>query len=312
MIDHPARPTPAERACAALFRAHGVLLSPDLALDWWPHRREMLAGIPYIPVTIPDDPAAAGEAVRGWIEATRGTGQIPFAIPIDEPRSADALAKVRALSTAVREAGGGPGRFLFAVTADPGPELGDAIDLHIGPRAAHLAGDAVPRWTYNGAPPLAGSVVLDAETPGTRTWGWIGWRWNIPVWYVWDALYWHDRHNRKGAPRPGRVLDPRADPVSFDDGDDRGNFDGVLALPGGDGCRPTLRLAALRRGLQDRALLELAAACAPEATAKLAAELVPTALGDAPRRGAPSWPTDEAAWELARRKLIELASCAGR
>jgi hypothetical protein len=108
---------------------------------------------------------------------------------------------------------------------------------------------------------------------------------------------------------PGRALDPRVDPASFDDGEDHGNLDGVLALPGGGGCRPTLRLAALRRGQEDRLLLELAAACAPEAAAKLAAELVPVALGDAPKRGTPSWPTDEAAWERARRRLIELASC---
>src|SRR5690606_5526388 len=158
-----------ERACHERFRAHGVLLSPDLPLEWWPHRRELLAGFPYIPTWIPKEPAAAAEAVRGWIEATRGTGQVPFSIPIDEPRTDDARRPVRALAGAVRAAGGGPGRFHFAVTADPHPALGDAIDLHIGLRAPRLAGDAGPRWTYNGAPPGAGAVVLDAETPGTRT-----------------------------------------------------------------------------------------------------------------------------------------------
>lgn len=298
-----------ERACHDEFQAHGVLLTPDLRLAWWPHRRALVAGAPYVPTVIPPEPAAAAEAVRGWIEATRGTGQVPFAIPIDEPRGADARGRVRALAGAVRAAGGGPGRFLFAVTADPDPALGDAIDLHIGLRAAHLAGDPAPRWTYNGAPPTAGAVVLDAETPGPRTWGWIAWRWDIPVWYVWDALYWHDRHNHGVAPLPGRALDPAADPVSFDDGEDHGNLDGVLALPAPGGCRPTLRLAALRRGLEDRALLELAARCAPGATARLAAQMVPAALGDAPRTGGPSWPTDEATWERARRTLIALASC---
>jgi len=302
-------PQPDERACAARFRAHGVLLTPDLQLAWWPHRRELIAGFPHVPVVIPKDPAAAGDAVRGWIEATRGTGQTPFSIPIDEPRTAEARGRVRALADAARAAGAGPGRFHFAVTAEPHPELGGAIDLYIGLRAAHLAGDPSPRWTYNGAPPVAGAVVLDAATPGPRTWGWIGWRWDIPVWYVWDALYWHDRYNRRGAPLPGRPLDPRADPVSFDDGGDRGNLDGVLALPAPGSCQPTLRLAAIRRGLQDRALLELAARCAPGATALLATMMVPTALGDAPRSGPPSWPTDEAAWERARRALIQLASC---
>jgi hypothetical protein len=234
---------------------------------------------------------------------------VPFAIPIDEPRTAEARAKVRALAEAVRAAGGGPRTFQFAVTDEPRPEYGDLVDLYISWNAAHLTGDTHDRWTYNGKPPIAGSMTLDAESPGMRSWGWIAWRWNIPVWYVWDALYWHDRHNRKGAPPPGRALDPSVDSVSFTDGEDAGNFDGVLALPAADGCQRTLRLASLRRGIQDRALLELAARCDPAATARLAAALVPRALGDAEKSGKPAWPTDEAAWERARRQLLELARC---
>lgn len=76
-------------------------------------------------------------------------------------------------------------------------------------------------WTYNGAPPHAGSFLLDGVSPGARTWGWIAWRWNISLWYVWDALYWHDRHNRNGLPLPGKPLMPAADPTSFNDGGDR-------------------------------------------------------------------------------------------
>ena len=298
-------PSAAERACIAMFREHGVMLAPDLPLASWDAYKELLDGFPHVPAIISTDPAKAGDDVRGWIEATRGTGQVPFAIPIDEPRTDEARANVTALAQAVRAAGGGPTTFRYAVTDVPRAEYGELIDLYISWNAAHLAGDRHARWTYNGAPPYAGAVVLDALTPGTRTWGWIGWRWKIPVWYVWDALYWHDRHNRKGAPLPGRALDPAIDPVSFDDGEDRGNLDGVLALPG---CQRTLRLAALRRGLVDRQLLELAATCAPAETAKLAAELVPRALGDATGKQ-PSWPTDEAAWELARRRLLQLAAC---
>jgi hypothetical protein len=287
----------AERRCIAMFASYGVLLSPDLHLEDWPARKELLAGEPYVPVILPDDPAAVGPVVKGWLDATAGTGQVPFAIPIDEPRKPEARRKVRALADAVRTAGGGPGKLLYAVTDEPRPEYGDAVDLYITLRP-HLA-DQFPRWTYNGAPPRAGAMVLDAETPGPRTWGVIGWRYQIPVWYVWDALYWHDRHNKK------RALD-LTDPTSFDDGEDHGNLDGVLALPG---CRPTLRLAALRRGLYDRALLDAAARCDRARTEQLASRLVPRALGDA--EGDPAWPTDEGAWERARRELIELASCAG-
>jgi hypothetical protein len=295
-----------ERACIALFRSYGVVFSPDVHLEDWPARKELLAGLPDLPVWIAEDPAKAEAQVKGWIAATAGTGQVPFAIPIDEPRTPEARKKVRSLADVVRAAGGGPTSFRFAVTDSPHAEYGDAIDLYISPRAVHLAGDRVPRWTYNGAPPQAGAMVLDAESPGMRTWGWIAWRWQIPIWYVWDATYWHDRHNRHGAPLPGPAMDPARDPVSFDDGEDHGNFDGVLALPG---CRPTLRMAALRRGYQDLALLDLAAACDRPKAEALAARMVPRALGDAGEGGAPAWSTDDAVWETARRELIKLASC---
>jgi hypothetical protein len=293
-----------------MFRSYGVLLSPDLPPEAWNVRRDLVAGAAFVPAVIPDDPATVGDPVRAWIANTKGTGQLPFAIPIDEPRTPAARAKVRALGDAVHGAGGGSDRFLFAVTDEPHPEYGDAVDLYITlrPRLA----DSFRRWTYNGAPPHAGSMVLDAQPPGPRTWGVIGWRWKIPVWYVWDALYWHDRHNRKA--QPPRALEPHTDAVSFDDGDDHGNLDGVLALPGDaqHPCRPTLRLAAIRRALQDRALLDAAARCSKVATDEIAESLAPRALGDVPSDGTRTWPTDEAAWETARKKLIELAgSCAG-
>jgi hypothetical protein len=292
-----------ETACAAMFRDYGILLFPDVHIEDWPARRAEVAGVRDLPVWISEDPRRAAEQVKAWIAATSGTEHLPFAIPIDEPRTPEARRRVRELGEAVRAAGGGPTTFRFAVTAAPHPDFGDTVDLFIAPGAVHLTGDRAPRWTYNGAPPFAGSMVLDAESPGMRTWGWIAWRWQVPVWYVWDGLYWHDRHNRKTTPMSSRRLDLR-DPVSFDDGEDHGNLDGVLALPG---CKPTLRLAALRRGYQDHLLLELAAACSKPAAAELAAQLVPRALGDATSTA--SWPRDEAPWEAARRRLIELASC---
>ncbi len=311
--EQPAKATPREasaieRECIDLFRAHGVLLSPDLTLEAYRARKPLLAGFPFIPAVISEQPATAAAEVRAWIAATKDAGQIPFAIPIDEPAAA-ARPKVRALADAVRAAGGGPKTFRYAVTAEPHAELGDNIDLFIHWNAAHLTGDTRERWTYNGKPPRAGSMVVDAASPGMRTWGWIAHRYRIPVWYVWDALYWHDRHNRKGAPVPGRALDVKRDAASFDDGEDHGNLDGVLALASNGRCQPTLRMAALRRGLQDRALLELAATCHPTETAALAAQVIPRALGDAPADGDPAWPADEAAWEAARRKLLQLATC---
>lgn len=283
-------PNAAERECIAMFRDRGVLLSPDLPVGAFTARRELLGDTHFVPAVI-DDPRAD---VAAWLAATEGTGLVPFAIPIDEPNAAH-RANVRALADAARQAGSGPGKFLFAVTDEPRAEYGDAIDLYITLRA-HAA-DAFERWTYNGAPPRAGSMVLDAESPGVRTWGWIAAKYRIAIWYIWDALYWHDRHNRK------RALTPADDATSFDDGEDHGNLDGVLATPG---CHATLRLEALRRGFEDRALIELARRCNSDAVAQLVDHMMPRALGDA--SGTPAWPRDEAAWEAARRRLLEIAA----
>ncbi len=284
-------PTADERACAEMFRDRGVLLAPAMPLAAWPMRRDLLDDSPIVPVAL-GDPAE----VPAWIAATRGT--LPIAIPIDEPHGDAARRRVRALAERVRAAGGGS-RFAFAVTDEPRAEYGDLIDRYVTLKPRR--GD----WTYNGAPPSAGSMVVDSAPPGLRTWGWIGWRYGIPFWYAWQALYWEDRYNHREL--PPRPLDAHGDARSFDDGEDHGNLDGVLALPG---CHPTLRLEALRRGLEDRALLELAARCEPGAAAAIAASLVPRALGDG--SGAPAWPTDEAVWETARRRLLDLASCALR
>jgi hypothetical protein len=259
-----AAPSDEERACAAMFRDYGVLLSPDLHVDAWPARRASFDGVRDVPVVISDDPAKVGDDVRAWIAATKGTGHVPFAIPIDEPRTPERVQQVVAL------------------------------DQFIQLRPAANSG----AWAYNGIPPYSGAMILDAETPGPRTWGWLMHRDGIAQWYVWDALYWHDRHNRKTTPISERALDLR-DPVSFDDGEDHGNLDGVLALPGDGTCRPTLRLAALHRGQQDRALLVLANACDPMATARIVARTMP--------RG--GWSTDESVWENSRRELIAIAAC---
>jgi len=290
----PAPPDDAEQRCVALFREYGIALAPDLDLEAFESRKRSLADFGFIPTTIGDDPATIGANAKAWIERTRGTGQLPFAIPIDEPRDHASRLRVRALADEVRKAGGGPTTFLFGVTDTPQPEYGDAVDLFL---------------TYNGTPPAAGSMVLDARTPGPRTWGWIMQRYGatkIPFWYVWDALYWHDRHNRKrhGLELPGRPLDIRKDAVSFDDNEDHGNLDGVLALPG---CRPTLRMAAIRRGLQDRQLIDLARTCDAAATEALVVKLVPKAWREVKAGEATTWPTDEAAWETARRQLVALA-----
>jgi hypothetical protein len=291
-------PSARENACIAMFREHGMLLAPPMTAVAYRARKDQLAGAPFIPVDLgKGDPVQAAAEARAWKNLT--PGQRPFAIPIDEPKQAQ-RDKVRALAEVVHEANRD---LIYAVTDEPRSEYGDTIDLYI-PQTPKLA-DNYLRWTYNGKSPGAGSMVVDAPPPGTRTWGWIAWRYKIAIWYSWNALYWHDRYNHKA--QPPRALDVTRDAASYDDGDDIGNLDGVLALPSADGCHATLRLEALRRGMEDRALLDLASTCDLDATLEVAASLVPRALGDA--SGSPAWPSDEAPWEAGRRRLLELAVC---
>jgi hypothetical protein len=289
---------PDEAAMAPLFRAHGAIASPELTAASWEARRALVAGLRFIPVLLPRECAAIRDDVRGWVERTAGTGQVPFAIPIDEPRRMLDQLRVRARAACVRDGGGGPGRFLYAVTQQPTWLMGQDVDLHITP----FGGD----WTYNGTPPWAGAMVLDAVDPGMRTWGWIGFRHDTPLWYVWDAMYWRDRYNKGRETAPAHDL--VEDPVTFDDGEDHGNLDGMLAYPG---ALPSLRLKAMRRGLQDRVLLEALVACAGRAAADaIAAPLVPRSLGTATRGEAQSWPSGDDAWEAARARVLDaLVAC---
>ena len=276
----------AERAYAALFRRYGVIASPELTLESLDARRPLVTGLRYWPVLLPRDRAGVTAAVAAWIARTRDSGAVPFAIPVDEPRTPEAQARVREVSGWVRAAGGGPGRFLYAVTHGPTPALGDAIDVYIA--GAAVRDPSLPReraWTYNGEPGWAGAMVVDARDRGTlRSWGWLGYAHAIPLWYVWDALYWHDRHHHRGD------HDLLTAPITFDDGEDHGNLDGVLAYPG---PLPSLRLAQLRRGLTDRLLLAAYAARAGRAAAQALAHDVTT-----------RWPADEAGWAAAHRALL--------
>jgi len=196
------------------------------------------------------------------------------------------------------------------VTDFPHDEYGDAIDLYISPRAAHLTGDRVARWTYNGAPPQAGSMIVDTDGAAPRTWGWIAFRWDVPLWYVWDAIYWRDRHNAKHRGEEATMMEPARDAQTFDDGGDHGNLDGVLAYPD---AQASLRLVEIRRGVTDRALLDALARCAGRPVADaIARSIMPTALAAAGLPPAPgAWPVDEQTWEAARGRVLDaLVACA--
>jgi hypothetical protein len=288
-----------------LFRAHGALLATNLRPPRFPPRRRFVRDVRYWPVSVDiSSEESIARDVRTWLDFFRGTGVTPFTIPIDEPRTPEQKERARSVAHAVGKAGGGRPALLRSVTARVEPVYGDEIDLYFSPdnipaTAAERERRGERFWTYNGRPPQAGSMILDTDGVALRTWGWIAERYGIELWYAWEGLYFSDRYNRGG------VTDVMVDPITFDErsrgGEDWGNGDGLLVYPG---PLPSLRLKALRRGLQDRLLVRKLKACGGGADADaLVKELVPRALGEA--KGSPSWPSDEITWERARGRLLD-------
>jgi hypothetical protein len=147
-------------------------------------------------------------------------------------------------------------------------------------------------------------MIVDTDGSALRTWGWIAARYQIELWYVWEGLYYRDRYNGATA-----ATDLMHQATTFDQrrqgGEDHGNGDGVLVYPG---PLPSLRLKALRRGLEDRLLLAQLAACDAGRAREIVEAVVPRGLGDA--FVAPSWPPDGPAWERARAAVLDaLLAC---
>ncbi len=287
-----------------LFRRHGALLAADLPPGRFEARRRFVRDVRYWPVAVDtssDD--AITRDVRAWLEIFRDSDVTPFAIPVDEPHTDADRARARHIAEVIGRAGGGRPRFLRAVTDAPRPSYGDVFDVYISPKSFAWSLETRKArgerfWTYNGRPPEAGSMILDTDGAALRTWGWIAERYDIELWYAWEGLYFSDRYNRGGA------TDVMVDPVTFDErsrgGSDFGNGDGLLAYPG---PLPSLRLKALRRGLEDRLLVRALVVCGGvEAARRIVRRMVPRALGEA--REKPSWSLEEPEWEGARREVL--------
>jgi hypothetical protein len=273
----------------------------------FPIRREFTRGVRYWPVSF-DRLTSDGikEDVRRWLDLFDGSGVTPFTIPIDEPRSEQSRSRARSIAEMIGRAGGGRPKLLRGVTDRVHAIYDDQVDLYLSPydipavaRARRARGEHF--WTYNGRPPLAGSMIIDTYGVAMRTWGWIGYRYGLELWHAWEGVYFVDRYN------DGVATDVFREPLTFDERSkgrtDFGNGDGLLVYPG---PLPSLRLKALRRGLQDRALLQRLAGCGGQREADAIAEhLVPRALGEA--GPVASWPEDERPWEAARSEVLDAA-----
>jgi hypothetical protein len=280
-------------------------LAADLAPQRFEARRAFVHDVKYWPVAIDSSSDLAIERdVHEWLRLFQGSSVTPFAIPVDEPHTTADKLRARHVADVIGRAGGGRPRLLRAVTDAWSPVYGDSIDVYLSP--ANFPAPASARsalgeryWTYNGRPPAAGSMILDTDGTALRTWGWIAERYQVELWHAWEGLYFSDRYNHGG---PTDVL---RDPLTFDErsrgGSDHGNGDGLLAYPG---PLASLRLKALRRGLQDRLLLRQLAACgARDEAARIVQRVVPRALGEA--HGKASWSIDESTWEQARLQVLD-------
>ncbi|HKE18908.1 MAG TPA: glycoside hydrolase domain-containing protein [Kofleriaceae bacterium] len=300
-----------ERAYSDLFRRHGCLLASDYPRERLARRLALLTpDVRYWPVALSKtDTALMARQTAEWIDFFRGRPQMPFTFTIDEPRRRQ-RDEVRRHGEVVHGAGGGPGRLLFSVTDAADPLYRGAVDVFTSPLSIPPPpgwGPSTHFWTYNGKPPRAGNMTIDKPGTALRTWGWIGARYGVELWFAWEGLYYTDRYNRGTQP-----TDVLHHPLNYDErrrGDsdwgDWGNGDGLLVYPG---PLPSLRLKALRRGLQDRLLLRHLAACGPGGAADAAAlarRLIPAALGEADAEGGQPWPAEEPPWEAARRKILD-------
>ena len=152
-------------------------------------------------------------------------------------------------------------------------------------RAARAAGKRV--FVYNGRLPFAGPMMLDAPVTGLTGDGWIAASYDIGRWFFWETTFWNDNNRGGKGPR-----DPFADTETFHNADgDACLGDGLLLYPGrlaswpehsleADGVLPSMRLKALRRGVEDAGLLALAASVDPAKALEIDERVIAGALDD--------------------------------
>lgn len=211
---------------------------------------------------------------------------------IDEDCASDLGPRWRAR---LRAAGDRAARVEVLVTCSEDPR-GRDVDVvmttaeRFDPALADRArAEGVEVWVYNGRLPQAGPMALDAP-PESLVWnGWIAARYDVRRWFLWNVNHWSDRNRGGHGPR-----DVFADPETFHNADgDAVLYDGLLVFPPArspaGGAPPShqgpvalagARLARLHRGIQDAALLAVAATI-DLATARAALDrVVPRALGE--------------------------------
>jgi hypothetical protein len=177
---------------------------------------------------------------------------------------------------------------------------------------ARRRGQAV--WIYNGQLPRAGTMLLDAPPTSLTLNGWIASAYDIGRWFYWESAFWDD--DNRGGRGP---TDPFVATETFHNADgDACLYDGLLVYPGKQqapfaahsfgfaGVLPSLRLKALRRGIQDASLFALARAASQRSADSVLARIVPAALDDAALDATTPFSTSAAELAAARAELRQL------
>ena len=264
-----------------------------------------------------EDPEQQRERLHAWLAAfdraieELARPEVTFYIYLyDEPNDPEAYNYVRHWGRAIREATAHVRVLVVEQTWPQEDRWGDlygAVDIWcplfslFRPQSAaarQRLGEEV--WTYTALCQRVRTPWWHIDYPllNYRVPCWIAWRYDIR-----GLLYWGGMSHWRG------VDDPWTDPKTLDrrtgPGGARGalfNGEGVLVYPGRavgyEGIAPSMRLKALRDGIEDYELLVLAARRGQGAEARqVVAELA---------RSWFDWEPDPAAYDAARRRLAEL------
>ncbi len=128
---------------------------------------------------------------------------------------------------------------------------------------------AVESWFYQYGEPFCGKHTLYADGVALRSWGWLAEYYNVPGVFLWCANFWGDGNH---TPSPtDKTQSPYFYAITDGDGGDDGPGagDGVLCYPGSqlpllnpawpamEGPVMSMRIASIRRGMQDAAIMEM-------------------------------------------------------
>jgi hypothetical protein len=198
----------------------------------------------------------------------------------DEPYPAQ-YPEVRRIAENVKSNPGPGGRLPTFLTKRIVPDFDDLVDIWcVPPQAFDIPKADAERkkghqvWFYNGGRPQGPTLTIDSPATDARAVGWIAFKVGADGYFYWHGVHW--RHNRQKAGE--RNQDVWANPITFDNRGQPGkpvgdqgfiNGDGVLLYPGEEKLHPeedrglagpcsSVRLANLRRGLQDHLYLTLA------------------------------------------------------